>query len=108
MSMENMNDTSKIKAENLSKTTFVDNDDLNIFYVKGGSDTAYIRGLRMDSKSRRSMVAVGNTLTKGLWWKGTETKNSPKFFWYVAPKGNVQLFIGRLTVMMQTKRIESL
>jgi hypothetical protein len=53
------------------------------------------------------MVAVGNTLTKGLWWKGTETKNAPKFFWYVASKGNVQLFIGRLTVMMQTKKIES-
>ena len=104
MNTEDTNVSNKIKAENLSKTTFFKNDNLHVFYIKGGNEKSSVRGLRMDGKSNRSMIAVGNTLTKGLWWKGKETNNVPKFIWSTSSKGSFHLFVGRLSFMLQTSR----
>lgn len=103
---EDTNQSDKIKAEDLSKRTFYNNNNLHVFYIKGGNKKSSIRGLRVDGKSRKIMIAVGNTLTKGLWWKGKETNNSPKFFWFTSSKGNAHIFVGRLSFVLQTRKLD--
>lgn len=97
----------KYTSEDFQKFTFFRTKHRVLFCAWGGNGRSYLRALRLDTPHRESMVGIGNTLEKGLWWKGDETGDVPKFLWAVREESRVNIFVGRVAILLETKKPNS-
>lgn len=98
--------SSKYRPEDFQKFTFFRTKHRVLFCAWGGNGKSYLHALRLDTPRRGSMIGIGNTLEKGLWWKGDETGGVPKFCWGIKEGGTIHVFIGRLAFLFETKKVE--
>lgn len=98
--------SSKYKPEDFEKFTLFQTEDRLLFCAWGGNGRSYLRALRLDTPRRKSMIGIGNTLVKGRWWRGEETGDVPKFLWAMKKGNRVNIFIGRLAILLETQKIE--
>lgn len=106
--METKRKSRKYTNDDFTKFTLFQSQHRTLYCAWGGNGASYLRAIKLDTPYRKSMVGIGNTLEKGLWWKGEETGNVPKFFWVYRKGWIVNIFVGRFAILLQTKKNETL